>query len=47
MEGGGSGKFEGRQRFNLRRGEEMGKKKKGNGRFHESAYIHRLTDEYR
>jgi hypothetical protein len=47
MEGGGSGKKEGWQRFDLRHGAEKGKKKKENGWFHESDYIHRLTDEYR
>jgi hypothetical protein len=47
MEGGGSGKMEGRQHFDLRREEEKGKKKKENGRFHESTYIHQLTNEYR
>jgi hypothetical protein len=35
------------QRFDFLHRDEKGKKKKENGRFHESAYIHRLTDEYR
>jgi hypothetical protein len=33
--------------FDLRRGEEKGKKKKENGRFHKSDCIRRLTDKYR
>jgi hypothetical protein len=37
-----------RQHFDLwQLGEEKGKKKKENGLFQESAYIHRLTDKYR
>jgi hypothetical protein len=38
--------MEGRERLDLQRGEEKGKKKR-NGGFSNPAYIHRLTDEYR
>jgi hypothetical protein len=41
------GAMEGRERLDLRHEEEKGKRKKENGRFPESFYISRLTDEYR